>query len=452
VTPEERAADIDARKRPVDGYGGQHAQHPIWVREAQKYYPIWEVPLERLVLNVANKRFAAERDLVERKLGRPLDPTNKPEDEESITVILCDSSLDVDLERGVAVGSPSKDFTALKDDWTARGQIEPLWIRPDGTVRNGNRRLALLKRQRDQGADVNWVRAIILTIEDIDESELFRMEQREQLAENFKNRYQDVNALLALRDSAELEGIDWNDPKSIADVAGRLKHVAGRDSANSASKQLYAIRALDRYLAYINAPGQYSIALRRVEVFREIGLCMSIYQDQPDEQYELLQAAFAFAHTNRKNAFREIRKLRNLFGSDRALFDQMVARIVEIEQNSEWDPESSEVDFEYPELTDATAPHDDDDDDDDDDDEYLDAGDGLSRYPKREVSDVIERTLDKFDASRLDVKKNLDQAVARLQAVNLASLESLQGAERDDARATIALIVNWIRGAEGRLE
>ena len=121
----------------------------------------------------------------------------------------------------------------------------------------------MLKRLRDVGNDVNWVDAIILSLDEIDENELFRMEQREQLTEDFKKRYQDVNALLALRAAAELEEIDWKSSASLTTVADRLKHYAGRDDANYASKQLYAIRALDDYLIYINAPGRYSLATSR---------------------------------------------------------------------------------------------------------------------------------------------------------------------------------------------
>lgn len=449
MTPEERIAYIEARKQPVIGYGDQQAQHPIWVRDAQKYYPICEVPLEALVLNVDNKRFSAERDLVQRGLGRPLDPANRPEDEESIVAILCDSTLEVDLDRGVAVGTPSKDFKALSEDWAKRGQMEPLWIRPDGTVRNGNRRLAMLKRLRNSGVDVKeWVQAIILSPADVDEKELFRMEQREQLAENFKKRYQDVNALLALREAAENEDVDWDDPQSIQRVAGILKHFAGRDDAGYAAKQLYAIKALDRYLAYVNAPGQYSLAMRQVEVFREVGICMSTYQDEPEELTELLQAAFAFVQAGR--SYGDIRRLRNLFGNSRSLFDEMASSIFQIEEDSAWDPESANAVSELPELSVATAPEDD--DEGDDEDRGPEESAGLSNYPKLKVDAVIKSSLDKFTAANLDIKEQLDQAVARLQAVDLNDLEGLRGSERDEAKATIAVIATWIQSAESRLE
>lgn len=447
MTPEQRAADIDARKQPL-GPPDKQAQHKIWVRDGWAYYDVWQVPIERLVLNVENKRFSSERELVEHKLGRPLDPSNNPSDEESIIAILCDSSIDVDLERGIAVGTPSKDFKALRDDWQDRGQAEPIWIRPDGTVRNGNRRLAMLKRLRSEGADIHWVDAIILAPSDIDESELFRMEQREQLTENFKKRYQDVNALLALREAAELEGIDWEDPDSISSVANRLKHYAGRDDAGYASKQLYAIRALDQYLAYINAPGRYSLASRQVEVFREVGLCMSAYEDEPDQQFELLQAAFAFVQAGR--GYLDIRQLRKVFGTDRALFDQMVEKILEVEEASGWDAEHAAPEVDYPELSDATAPERDDGNEDEDDDGGLAVS--PADYPRRDVSTVIESALDRFAASNLDVQKQLNQATARLEAVDLPALGRLEGSEREEARAAVSAIQLWATQALEALE
>jgi hypothetical protein len=439
VTPEERAADIDARKSPV---GSPQVQQKAWVRGDWAYYDVWKVPMERLVLNVDNKRFSSERELVEHALGRPLDPSNNPSDEESIISILSDTSLDVDLERGLASGTPSKDYVALRDDWQNRGQAEPIWIRPDGTVRNGNRRLAMLKRLRNDGVEVNWVEAIILSNDDVDESELFRMEQREQLTENFKKRYQDVNALLALRDAAELEGVDWESPSSISDVARRIQHYAGRDDAGYASKQLYAIRALDNYLAYINAPGRYSLATKQVEVFREVGICMSTYEDEPEEQFELLQAAFAFVQAGRK--YGQIRQLRKLFGTDRALFDQMVQDILHVEQESGWDPEQATPEVDYPELSDATSPEDEDDEDEDDD---LGGVVGPADYPKADVSDVIDGALDQFAASELDVQKQLAQALARIQAIDLDALAQVQGSVLDDARETVRIISEWSQRA-----
>ena len=46
------------------------------------------------------------------------------------------------------------------------------------------------------------------------------MEQREQLTEDFKVRYTDINLLLALKDAAITRNIDWADAESIERVGG----------------------------------------------------------------------------------------------------------------------------------------------------------------------------------------------------------------------------------------
>lgn len=442
MTPDQRRQQIQQRKAPVESSTDRPAVHKIWVREGWRYDPVWQVPIEALVLNVDNKRFGAERDLVETKLGRSLDPANNPDDDKSIVAILCDSSLDVDLEQGVAVGTPSKDFLALREDWLTRKQAEPIWIRPDGTVRNGNRRLAMLKRLRADGSDQNWVEAIILDPDDIDETELFRMEQREQLTENFKKRYQDVNALLALREAAEQEGIYWEDRESVEAIASRLKHYAGRDDAGYAFKQLNAIRAVDAYLTFIGVPGRYSLVTRQVEVFREAGICLSTYDEEPDEQYELMRAAFAFIQAGK--TYLDLRKLRKMFGQDRDLFDQMLAEIEVRETESGWTDAESSAEVDSPDLAVVTSPES------DDEDTYDDTPPTVAPhgYPKDQVGDAVDEALDTFDASLLDISAQLSQALARLRAVRLETLpEVLAGDGAGTVRARLEEIRDWVQAA-----
>ena len=243
------------------------------------------VPVDALLLNVDNRRFAAERTLMESKLGHPLDPENSEDDEISVISILLDSGHDVD--GNLVKGTPSKDYEGLKTDWLRRKQASPFWIRPDGSVRNGNRRLAMLKRLRNDGiTGTEWVEAVVLNPEhpdNIDEHDLFEMEQREQLTEDFKVRYTDMNLLLTLRQAAIGSGIDWFDPDSMKKVAGQLQEVAGGNQAY-ATIQLRAIKYMDAYLEDANAAGQYHKLLRQVERFRDIGKIMSqIEEDYQDD-------------------------------------------------------------------------------------------------------------------------------------------------------------------------
>ena len=170
----------------------------------------------------------------------------------------------------------------------------------------------------------------------------------------------------------------------------------------------------------------------------EVGLCISTYEDEPDQQFELVQAAFAFVQAGRK--YGDIRQLRKLFGTNRELFDKMVTDIQGTEEASGWDEEEVEPEVDYPELSDATAPE-------ADDEEDLADVVSPAHYPKREVSDVIDGALDRFAASALDVRKQLSQAVARLQAVDLSTLGGLQGAEREAAKQVVGEIEAWARQA-----
>ena len=84
----------------------------------------------------------------------------------------------------------------------------------------------LRRLQRDEGAEgYEYVEAVVLDALGINELAIFEMEQREQLTEDYKVRYTDINLLLAIKAAAEDKGIDWHDAESISTVAGELQHV-----------------------------------------------------------------------------------------------------------------------------------------------------------------------------------------------------------------------------------
>ena len=307
----------------------------LWCKDRWRDFPVERVPVDALLLNVDNRRFAAERSLMESSLGHPLDPENSEDDEISVISILLDIGHDVD--GNIVKGIPSRDYEALKTDWQRRQQASPLWIRPDGTVRNGNRRLAMLKRLRnDSITGTEWVEAVVLNPGDpdnIDEHDLFEMEQREQLTEDFKVRYTDMNLLLTLRDAAIDSEIDWFDPESIKKVAGQLQEVAGGNQAY-ATIQLRAIKYMDAYLDDANAAGQYHKLLRQVERFRDIGKIMSrIEEDYPDDSADMLQLMFAAVRAG--NPHGDIRVIRKMFLEERDRYESLQAQVAQDEK--EWE-------------------------------------------------------------------------------------------------------------------
>ena len=410
----------------------------LWCKDRWRDFPVERVPVDALLLNVDNRRFAAERSLMESNLGHPLDPENSEDDEISVISILLDTGHDVD--GNIVKGTPSGDYEALKTDWQRRKQASPLWIRPDGTVRNGNRRLAMLKRLRnDSITGTEWVEAVVLNPGDpdnIDEHDLFEMEQREQLTEDFKVRYTDMNLLLTLRDAAIDSEIDWFDPESIKKVAGQLQEVAGGNQAY-ATIQLRAIKYMDAYLDDANAPGQYHKLLRQVERFRDIGKIMSrIEEDYPDDSADMLQLMFAAVRAG--NPHGDIRVIRKMFLEERDRYESLQAQVAQDEK--EWEQTGTRG-IADPDLSAESDESEYEDEDSDQETPVQTPG-----YPQELVQRRIKNSIDAYQSSQLAVLDTLEQVKNRLDNLTGASerfAETLSGPRGSEAKDMLTYIIEW---------
>jgi hypothetical protein len=413
----------------------------LWCKDQWKKFPVFRVPVEALMLHVDNHRFQAERKLIESKLGRALDPENVPEDEQAVISILLDNALDVDGDR--VVGKSTKESEALRNDWEDRGQETPFWIRPDGTVRNGNRRLAMLKRLREErGVESReFVDAVILEPTEVNERDLFEMEQREQLTENLKIRYTDINLLLTLKAAADSRKIDWNDPDSIEKIATQLQHVAKGNKAYAAI-QLRAIKYMDLFLADAGKPGQYQDLLRQVERFRDIGkLMVQMEPDYPDEAPDMLRLAFAAIRAGNKHG--DIRALRKIFVDDRVRYKKLLAAITKDEE--EWEKAGGGPRLAEPKI--VTKPTDDEDDDEDED-----PGPVVPNYPSDRVKTKISNAIDGYQANQLNVGSILEQAYDRLEALDAKKLkEALQEEGGEEISETLSRLLTWADAARTAL-
>lgn len=434
MNAEERTQLIAARQ--------QAATRPperLWVRDQWREFPVVQVPVESLALNVDNRRFAVERTWAEERLNRALDPENRPDDELILESILLDTVHEFDGDR--LVGKPSKDYDALKKDWQRRHQESPLWIRPDGTVRNGNRRLAMLKRlQRQEGIEgFEYVDVVTLDPEDIDEVALFDMEQREQLTENLKVRYTDINLLLAIRAAAESRSIDWFDPSSIDRVAGELQHVIGNNKAY-ATIQLNAIRYMDAYLDSSDQPGEYHKLIGQIERFRDVGKAMTkLEADYEDDVPAMLRVLFAAIRAGAPHG--DIRVLKNLFLHDRARYEQLLAEVDGIEDD--WEATGAEA-LADPDVVDLAAAADEDEDEDELDEP---PGPNVPNYPRTDIRDAIDNAIDGFEASMTDdVAKTLRQILNRLQVLSDTGGkldQALAGEHAAKVRDALGEVIAW---------
>ena len=381
----------------------------LWVIGQWRNTPVMRVPVAALVFNVDNRRFAAERSLYEQQLERSLDPDNSDADALSVEAILLDRNLRVVGDR--VEGSPGKDYQALRQDWQRRKQESPFWIRADGRVENGNRRLAMLRRlQREEGSEgYEYVQAVVLDRLEINELAIFEMEQREQLTEDYKVRYTDVNLLLAIKDAADQKDIDWLDPASIDGVAGELQHVM-RNSKTYAVVQLYAIKYMDAYLEDVGAVGRYDRLIGQIERFRDVGKIMRrVERDDPERAPAMLDVLFAAVNAGLTH--QEIREIRNVFVRDPDEFGRLVEGIRNAED--QWEQPASGEALGDPEMVDEEI-----DDPDAPDEAPEPPGPVVKDYPKIQVDRVFAEAFDRHETSRsADILKIVVEVNNRLASL-----------------------------------
>ena len=421
--------DVSDRMKLISTATGAGSDARLWVLGQWKNIPVFRVPVSALILNIDNRRFSAERQLFEQQLGHSFDPENREDDALSVEAILLDRDLDIDGDR--VVGKPGKDFLALRQDWQRRKQETPFWILADGTVRNGNRRLAMLRRlQREAGAEgYEYVEAVVLDDLGINELAIFEMEQREQLTEDYKVRYTDINLLLAIKAAAEDKGIDWYDPESILTVASELQHVM-RNNPGYAVVQLYAIRYMDAYLEDLDEAGRYDKLIGQIERFRDVGRIMrTVEADDPERAPAMLDALFAAVSAGL--TYLEIRRIRRLFNDDRGEFDKVVERIRDAEdqgaqsteKQSLSEPEIVKNEADDPDATDGTPDP---------------PGPAVTNYPKNEVRGILDDAIDRHESAQIkDVLKVVKEINNRLDALISANADRLGPALAIDEKSVL---------------
>ena len=146
----------------------------------------YKLPIDLLRYNVSNGRLAMEVLDTQSSLGRPLDATN-PEDIDAIRNLL------LDLDRNKT--------DELKKDLQRVGQEQPGVISSDGTVINGNRRMAVFQDLHDKvDASGKWDRLEVVVLpKNISESQLWKIEAGLQLSQSKVAEYHPVNELLKIK-------------------------------------------------------------------------------------------------------------------------------------------------------------------------------------------------------------------------------------------------------------
>jgi hypothetical protein len=297
------------RESAINAYIKQHPDSkllgslPVLVHGKVKPTDVFRLPINLLIFNLTNGRFAAELLDAEKKLGRELDPTSR-EDALIIRRFL--------LEQNEA------ETNALMDDLKKNGQLEPGIITFDGAVINANRRMAILQVLNEKTGDETFEYLNVARLpRGVDGKDLWRIEAKLQFGRDFRLEYGAVNELLKIR----------NGRRSGLSAKQISQATVGRYSERQVEEKLRTLKLMESYLEFIGKPLQYKTVQegRITEHFNSLqGSVISSLSNSPlrNEIPKLTEIAFAMIEGGNHSHWkiRELKPIAELTKARKELF------------------------------------------------------------------------------------------------------------------------------------
>lgn len=190
-----------------------------------------ELPVVRV--DIDDLRFNANlgRLILERLSGARLEPPDDPKAQDEIQRLI--------LEQAEA-----KELTTHIDE---EGQLQPGIVSSDGTLIDGNRRLAVLRGLWKETKDdrFKYMRAAVLP-KDATAAEMYLLEVNLQMTPETRKKYGPITSLVQLRFGLEKFKLD----------KGQLAHAMYIDPSDL-EQRLEILQTIDEYLAFIKRPNAY---------------------------------------------------------------------------------------------------------------------------------------------------------------------------------------------------
>lgn len=228
-----KANEIDSYIRDNKDCLQPNQKLAIQLQGQPKWLDVYRLPIDMLIYNKRNGRFAAEIMQKQVELGRKLDPLEE-NDRKIIQKLLLDED--------------ENATQLLKDNLVKVGQLEPGIITFDGVVINGNRRMSVTEALLEEKSDpqYNFLKVVRLPM-NVDDKDLYRLEISIQLSRPYRKDYGPINDLLKINEGLEI-GFD---PKQIADT------LFGGFNESEIREKVERLKLVEAYLEYIGKPKQY---------------------------------------------------------------------------------------------------------------------------------------------------------------------------------------------------
>ena len=223
--------------------------------EKLAFKPVYKVPIKILSFNFENGRIASEKITLESKRGNKLDDEDE-KDQELVGEILLNSQW-----YGKKATEQLKASLAIE-------QQEPAIVTWDGILLNGNRRAACLNSLFKDTGKPQFKLINIVVLPQAGVNELLDLENRLQLAKDFREKYGPVNERIRLRYLKEKRKMPMKE------IINSVRQNWNEKQINSMIEE---INLIDEFLKAAKKPNQYDEILKKgVESFT--GLIQAINQ------------------------------------------------------------------------------------------------------------------------------------------------------------------------------
>lgn len=186
-------------------------------------------------VDIDDLRFNANlgRLILERLSGAQFEPPDDP-------------AAQAEIQRLILEQQEAKE---LKRHLEEEGQLQPGIVSADGTLINGNRRLAVLRNLWGESKEdrFKYMRVAVLP-RDATSRELYLLEVNLQMTPETRARYGPITTLAQLRFGLEKHKLD----------KGQLAHAMYLESSEL-EERLAILQIVDEYLAFIKRPGAYGL-------------------------------------------------------------------------------------------------------------------------------------------------------------------------------------------------
>ena len=190
-------------------------------------YPVYLIPTEILSYNFGNGRIAAEKGSLEHRRGKKFSP-NSSSDQKAIAEILLTS---------VWYGKKATQY--LMESLSNEGQKDAAIVTFDGVLINGNRRTACLNKLFETSGKPEYKKVAIVRLrKGVTDKELLDLENRLQLASDYRQEYGPINDRIRLR---ALKKGGFTMKEIVHSVKGRWKE-------NEIDVKIEEIDLIDNYL------------------------------------------------------------------------------------------------------------------------------------------------------------------------------------------------------------